>query len=206
MVITVKCSAAQWSLLDPAAGVAEAFSSGAAAFDAAVGRASAHHRRTGQGSTVRVEALGNSVEAVHFEALPAAAAPVSGLRPAPPQRVDRLRIDVPDLRWQGAILQQAQGLLGQDQDEQVPAQAADLAQQRHAIGLAYGGHARIDDQHLAVRVGDLHQNLRGRAGFAEHSAIQMGLDAAHQFTTDPRIGIGERDGGDVIHGCLPLAG
>ncbi|HDS1675753.1 hypothetical protein [Stenotrophomonas forensis] len=83
MVITVKCSAAQWSLLDPAAGVAEAFSSGAAAFDAAVGRASAHHRRTGQGSTVRVEALGNSVDAVHFEALPAAVAPVSGLHPAP---------------------------------------------------------------------------------------------------------------------------
>lgn len=83
MVITVKCSAAQWSLLDPAAGVAEAFSSGAAAFDAAVGRASAHHRRTGQGSIVRVEALGNSVDAVHFEALPAASAPVSGLHPVP---------------------------------------------------------------------------------------------------------------------------
>lgn len=82
MVITVKCSAAQWSLLDPAAGVAEAFSSGAAAFDAAVCRASAHHCRTGQRSTVRVEALGNSVEAMHFEALPATAAPLTGLHPA----------------------------------------------------------------------------------------------------------------------------
>ncbi|HIE1098861.1 MULTISPECIES: hypothetical protein [Stenotrophomonas] len=83
MVITVKCSAAQWSLLDPAAGVAEAFSSGAAAFDAAVDRANAYHRRTGQGSTVRVEALGNSLDAVLFEALPATAAPATGLHPAP---------------------------------------------------------------------------------------------------------------------------
>jgi len=83
MVITVKCSAAQWSLLDPAAGVAEVFNSGAAAFDAAVGLASAHHRRTGQGSTVRVEALGSSVDAVHFEAMATASGPVTGLRPAP---------------------------------------------------------------------------------------------------------------------------
>lgn len=83
MVITVKCSAAQWSLLDPTAGVAEAFNTGAAAFDAAVGRASAHHRRTGQGSTVRVEALGSSVDAVHFEALAVASGPVMGPHPAP---------------------------------------------------------------------------------------------------------------------------
>jgi hypothetical protein len=83
MVITVKCSAAQWSLLDPVAGVAEAFSSGAAAFDAAVDRASAHHHRTGQGSAVRVEALGNSVEVVHFEALVSASLPATGLDPAP---------------------------------------------------------------------------------------------------------------------------
>ncbi|MGG2101597.1 hypothetical protein [Stenotrophomonas sp. NRRL B-14846] len=83
MVITVKCSAAQWSLLDPAEGVAEAFNTGAAAFDAAVGRASAHHRRTGQGAIVRVEALGNSVDAVHFEALAIASGPVIGLNPAP---------------------------------------------------------------------------------------------------------------------------
>lgn len=83
MVITVKCSAAQWSLLDPAAGLAEAFNTGAAAFDAAVGRASAHHRRTGQCSTVRVEALGSSVDAVHFEALATASGPAIGLNPAP---------------------------------------------------------------------------------------------------------------------------
>lgn len=83
MVITVKCSAAQWSLLDPAAGLAEAFNTGAAAFDAAVGRASAHHRRTGQRSTVSVEALGSSVDAVHFEALAIASGPAIGLNPAP---------------------------------------------------------------------------------------------------------------------------
>lgn len=83
MVITVKCIAAQWSLLDPAAGLAEAFNTGAAAFDAAVGRASAHHRRTGQRSTVRVEALGSSVDAVHFEALGIASGPAIGLNPAP---------------------------------------------------------------------------------------------------------------------------
>ncbi|AWH50188.1 hypothetical protein C1925_14040 [Stenotrophomonas sp. SAU14A_NAIMI4_5] len=66
MVITVKCSAAHWSVLDPATAVAEPFSSGAAAFDAALRRASDHHRRTGQDSTVRVETLGNTVDAVHF--------------------------------------------------------------------------------------------------------------------------------------------
>lgn len=66
MVITVKCSAARWSVLDPATAVAEPFASGAAAFDAALRRASDHHRRTGQDSTVRVEALGNTVDAVHF--------------------------------------------------------------------------------------------------------------------------------------------
>lgn len=66
MVITIKCNAARWSILDPVADVAESFSSGAAAFDAAVQRASEHHRRTGQDSTVRVEALGSSVDAVHF--------------------------------------------------------------------------------------------------------------------------------------------
>ncbi|WP_049473783.1 hypothetical protein, partial [Stenotrophomonas maltophilia] len=59
------------------------FNKGAAAFDAAVCRASAHHRRTGQGTTVRVEALGNSVDAVHFEALAIASGPVIGLHPAP---------------------------------------------------------------------------------------------------------------------------
>ncbi|PWB28261.1 MULTISPECIES: hypothetical protein [unclassified Stenotrophomonas] len=66
MVFTVKCIAAHWSVLDPAAGATEPFSSGAAAFDAAVARASDHHRRTGQDSTVRVEALGSTVDAVHF--------------------------------------------------------------------------------------------------------------------------------------------
>ena len=82
MVITVKCSAAQWALLDPAVGAPEVFGSGAAAFDAAVGRASAHHRRTGQGSMVRVEALGSSVEAVRFEASAAVTAPAIGRHPA----------------------------------------------------------------------------------------------------------------------------
>ncbi|WP_295521148.1 hypothetical protein [uncultured Stenotrophomonas sp.] len=66
MVITVKCSAGQWSLLDPAAGVAEVFGTGAAAFDAAIGRAGDHYRGTGEDSTVRVEALGNAVEVVRF--------------------------------------------------------------------------------------------------------------------------------------------
>ncbi|MGE6332846.1 hypothetical protein [Stenotrophomonas sp. NPDC077659] len=66
MVFTVKCAAAHWSVLDPVAGVAEPFPSGAAAFDAAVERACDHHRRTGQDSTVRVEALGNTLDAVHF--------------------------------------------------------------------------------------------------------------------------------------------
>jgi hypothetical protein len=41
--------------------------------------------------------------------------------------IDRLGIDMTDLRRQGAILQYAQGLLGQDEDEQIPAQAADAA-------------------------------------------------------------------------------
>ncbi|HYQ22066.1 hypothetical protein [Stenotrophomonas sp.] len=66
MVITVKCNAERWSVLDPAAAVPEPFASGAAAFDAAIARASDHHRRTGQDSTVRVEALGNTVDAVQF--------------------------------------------------------------------------------------------------------------------------------------------
>lgn len=83
MVITVKCSAAQWSLLDPAAGSAEAFGSGAAAFDTAVERAGDHYRRTGQESIVRVEALGNSIEAVRFQAVAIAPAHVMELHPAP---------------------------------------------------------------------------------------------------------------------------
>lgn len=66
MVVTVRCSAAQWSVVDSASAASEPFASGAAAFDAALLRASDHHRRTGQDSTVRVEALGNSVDAVHF--------------------------------------------------------------------------------------------------------------------------------------------
>ncbi|MDI9274952.1 hypothetical protein [Stenotrophomonas sp. PFBMAA-4] len=84
MVITVKCSAAQWSLLDPAAGSAEAFGSGAAAFDTAVERAGDHYRRTGQESIVRVEALGNSIEAVRFQAVAVAPVPAQAteLHPA----------------------------------------------------------------------------------------------------------------------------
>ncbi|AWH43985.1 hypothetical protein [Stenotrophomonas sp. ZAC14A_NAIMI4_1] len=83
MVITVKCSAAQWSLLDPAAGSAEAFCSGAAAFDTAVERAGDHYRRTGQESIVRVEALGNSIDAVRFQAVAVAPVQVTELHPAP---------------------------------------------------------------------------------------------------------------------------
>ncbi|WP_312109487.1 hypothetical protein [Stenotrophomonas indicatrix] len=66
MVITVQCTAQRWSVLDPQTRATEEFSTGAAAFDAAVSRASEHHRRTGQHSTVRVEALGSTVDAVHF--------------------------------------------------------------------------------------------------------------------------------------------
>lgn len=66
MVITVQCNAQRWSVLDPQTHSTEMFSSGAAAFDAAVSRASEHHRRTGQHSTVRVEALGTAVDALHF--------------------------------------------------------------------------------------------------------------------------------------------
>ncbi|WP_312739957.1 hypothetical protein [Stenotrophomonas sp.] len=83
MVITVKCSAAQWSLLDPAAGSAEAFNSGAAAFDTAVERAGDHYRRTGQESIVRVEALGTSIEAVRFQAVAVAPVLATELHPAP---------------------------------------------------------------------------------------------------------------------------
>ena len=83
MVITVKCSAAQWSLLDPAAGSAEAFGSGAAAFDTAVERAGDHYRRAGQESIVRVEALGDSIEAVRFQAVAVAPVQVTALHPAP---------------------------------------------------------------------------------------------------------------------------
>lgn len=66
MVITVQCHAQRWSVLDPQTRATEVFSTGAAAFDAAASRASEHHRRTGQHSTVRVEALGTAVDALHF--------------------------------------------------------------------------------------------------------------------------------------------
>lgn len=66
MVITVQCNAKRWSVLDPQTRAAEAFSSGAAAFDAAVTLASEHHHRTGQRSVVRVEALGNTLDALQF--------------------------------------------------------------------------------------------------------------------------------------------
>lgn len=66
MVITVKCHSQHWSVLDSQRDSNESFNSGAAAFDAAVVLASDHHRRTGKHSTVRVEALGNTVDALHF--------------------------------------------------------------------------------------------------------------------------------------------
>ncbi|UID80226.1 hypothetical protein J3U96_07605 [Stenotrophomonas maltophilia] len=66
MVITVQCNAGHWSVLDPQAHDATRYARGAEAFDDAAARAQEHHRRTGQCSTVRVEALGNSVDALHF--------------------------------------------------------------------------------------------------------------------------------------------
>ncbi|WP_168356071.1 hypothetical protein [Stenotrophomonas maltophilia] len=100
-----------------------------------------------------------------------------------------------DLRRQGAILQYAQGLLGQDEDEQIPAQAADAAQQWHAVNLAHSRHAGIDDQCLASRAGDLGQDLCGRACFAEGFAAQVGEGAVYQFASDPGICIGDDEGG-----------
>ncbi|MCM2525075.1 hypothetical protein NDN64_10955 [Stenotrophomonas maltophilia] len=66
MVITVQCNARHWSVLDPQAHDATRYARGAEAFDVAAARAQKHHRRTGQCSTVRVEALGNFVDALHF--------------------------------------------------------------------------------------------------------------------------------------------
>lgn len=66
MVIVVQCHAQRWSVLDSQTSATEVFSTGAAAFDAAATLASEHHRLTGQHSTVRVEALGNTVDALHF--------------------------------------------------------------------------------------------------------------------------------------------
>ncbi|HEL2978500.1 TPA: hypothetical protein UMB92_004255 [Stenotrophomonas maltophilia] len=66
MVITVQCNARHWSVLDPQAHDTTRYARGAEAFDAAAALAQEHHRRTGQRSTVRVEALGNVVDALHF--------------------------------------------------------------------------------------------------------------------------------------------
>lgn len=65
MVITVQCTAQRWSVLHPQASDARGYARGADAFDAAAALALEHHRRTGQRSTVRVEALGNTVDALH---------------------------------------------------------------------------------------------------------------------------------------------
>lgn len=65
MVITVQCEARHWSVLHPQSPDVARYARGAEAFDAAAALALEHHRRTGQRSTVRVEALGNSVEALH---------------------------------------------------------------------------------------------------------------------------------------------
>lgn len=65
MVITVQCSAQRWSVLHPQLRDATAYARGADAFDAAAALALEHHRRTGQRSTVRVEALGKTVDALH---------------------------------------------------------------------------------------------------------------------------------------------
>ena len=65
MVITVQCTAQRWSVLHPQAREATRYARGADAFDAAAALALEHHRRTGQRSTLRVEALGNTVDALH---------------------------------------------------------------------------------------------------------------------------------------------
>lgn len=65
MIITVQCIAQRWSVLHPQASAAAGYARGADAFDAAAAVAVEHHRRTGQRSTVRVEALGNTVDALH---------------------------------------------------------------------------------------------------------------------------------------------
>ena len=65
MVFTVQCTARHWSVLHPKAGDATRYARGADAFDAAAALALEHHRRTGQRSTVRVEALGSTVDALH---------------------------------------------------------------------------------------------------------------------------------------------
>ena len=66
MVFTVQCNSQRWSVLDPQARGATTFGRGADAFDAAAALAREHHRRTGQASTVRVEALGSAVDALHI--------------------------------------------------------------------------------------------------------------------------------------------
>lgn len=66
MVITLQCHSQRWCLLDPQGQATEAYASGAAAFDAAAERADEHHRRTGQSSTVRVEALGSTLDVLRF--------------------------------------------------------------------------------------------------------------------------------------------
>jgi len=65
MGITVQRNARHWSVLDPQVHDATRYARGAEAFDVAAARALEHHRRTGQRSTVRVEALGSAVDALH---------------------------------------------------------------------------------------------------------------------------------------------
>ena len=64
MVFTVRCNPQHWSVLDPHAHDASHYARGADAFDAAAALALEHHRRTGQPSRVRVEALGSAVDAL----------------------------------------------------------------------------------------------------------------------------------------------
>lgn len=65
MVITVQCNAQRWSVLHPQVSDTTGYARGADAFDAAAALALEHHRRTGQRSTVRVEAPGNTVDALY---------------------------------------------------------------------------------------------------------------------------------------------
>ena len=65
MVITVQCNAQRWSVLHPQVSDTTGYARGTDAFDAAAALALEHHRRTGQRSTVRVEALGNTVDALY---------------------------------------------------------------------------------------------------------------------------------------------
>ncbi|MFB8832126.1 hypothetical protein ACE0DR_28790 [Azotobacter sp. CWF10] len=65
MVITVQCNAQRWSVLHPQVSDTTGYARGADAFGCRRRAGLEHHRRTGQRSTVRVEALGNTIDALY---------------------------------------------------------------------------------------------------------------------------------------------